>query len=217
MGIHIMPPLFELVIVPVEVETTIISDTASGFMATTQSLVYATVHDALESPPAGIYDTQGLIDLMQSLDITPPFLYQIYRGFLFFDTSPLVGKNIKSAKLRLYITSVNIGAGDIVVQNGQPTYPHKPLVVGDYYYGHYSGNGGEIAEGDLVVNQANYITLNAIGLTWINKTGWTKLCLRLSKDIDSIAPSSGYWYHRFTTVEGAATDDEKPALIVTYF
>ena len=33
---------------------------------------------------------------------------------------------------------------DIVIQNGQPTYPHEPLVIGDYYKDYYSNDGGSI-------------------------------------------------------------------------
>ena len=78
----------------------------------------------------------------------------------------------------------------LIVQNGQPTYPHDPFVVADYDMDHYSGNGGEIAGSEITEYEWNNITLNDDGLSWINAGGTTKLVLRSQRDIDGTDPTA---------------------------
>lgn len=118
-------------------------------------------------------------------------LYIVYRGFLFFDTSSIPdGATIDSAILSLYVTSDNSTADfNVTVQDGQPTYPHNPLVNGDYYYQHYSGDGGSRNTSSISGTGYWNITLNSDGYDMISLTGATKLCLRSSEDIDASAPT----------------------------
>ena len=121
----------------------------------------------------------------------PPGTYVIYRSYVFFDTSAIPdGATIDSA-----ILSVNIQADysdtdfNVQIQSGAPTYPHDPLAAGDYYYQHYSGDGGSRSTSEISGVGYWNITLSATGEGWISKTGATKLCLRSSNDINSVAPS----------------------------
>lgn len=118
--------------------------------------------------------------------------FRIYRSYLYFNTSSLPDDCIiESARLRLYgwkecwtvITEDRLG-----IQNGQPDYPHDPLVESDYNQVNYSGDGGSLLWSEWVDNNYNYIDLSETGLGWINKTGVTKLCLRSGRDIDDISP-----------------------------
>ena len=118
--------------------------------------------------------------------------YYIFRGFLFFDTSTLPDK----ARITSVILSINITADYsttdflLVIQNGQPEYPHAPLIDSDYWQGHYSGNGGTLNTSLISSTNVYYnITLNSDGISWINKTGLTKLTLRSDRDIDKITPT----------------------------
>jgi hypothetical protein len=116
--------------------------------------------------------------------------YKIYRLALYFDTSSLAGKNIGSAKLRLYCDTDNsIVDFNVTIQNGQPTYPHNPLVLGDYNQSHYSGDGGSTNTSTISAASWFEIDLNMDGISWINTTGVTKFILRSSKDIDKSPPS----------------------------
>jgi len=122
-------------------------------------------------------------------------MYTIGRGYIYFDTRAIPNNaTINSAYLRLnvmqvsfYNTSVN--NFDLVVQNGQPTYPHMPLTYSDFYRGYYSGNGGSISTNIMHQNSWSNINLNSTGLGWINKGGYTKLVLRSSRDINGNAPT----------------------------
>ena len=77
--------------------------------------------------------------------------YSIYRYFMTFDISTAeIPSNalLQSAYLRVYYTGNPSGFSSqfqIIIKKGDPlTYPHYPLVVGDYYYDYYTGNGGDV-------------------------------------------------------------------------
>ncbi len=144
--------------------------------------------------------------------------WYIRRGFLFFDTSALPDGAVISAailSINVYQHAVTGGDFDIIIQNGQPTYPHDPLEWGDYLYSYYSGDGGSINSSTLVNGAYNDITLNSDGRNWINKTGTTKICLRTSNDINqndiSISTASNFSFH---TVEYGSAYRAK--LVITY-
>ncbi len=99
------------------------------------------------------------------------------------------GATITAAELHFHVSLYNLhtegGSFDIVIQNGQPTYPHDPLELADYDKSKYSGDGGSIGSGSIVAGGWSTITLNATGRSWI-QTGpgaVTKLMLRSSRDI----------------------------------
>ncbi len=120
-----------------------------------------------------------------------PPQYVIHRGYLYFDTSTIPDSAvITSATLSMY-GSVDASTFnfDIVIQNGQPTYPHLILETGDYFKDHYLGNGGSINTLNFVVGSYNNINFVSSALSWINKTSYTKLCLRSSKDISGYSTS----------------------------
>ncbi|MBE3120757.1 MAG: hypothetical protein IMZ53_14075, partial [Thermoplasmata archaeon] len=114
--------------------------------------------------------------------------YNIYRGFVFFNTSTLpANAYLDSATLSLYKKD-DYSTTDfaITIQNGQPTYPHNPMQSSDYNKNDYSGNGGALNT-SLFTSGYNAIIMN--NLSWINKTGTTKLCLRSSRDISGTTPT----------------------------
>ena len=119
--------------------------------------------------------------------------YLLYRAYLTFNTAIIpTGTIIKNAKLELSFFNLSLVDTDfdIVVQNGQPDYPHYPAVVGDYYFGHYSGDGGSMNTQWILLPDVYYnLPFNANGINWINKEGETKLLLRSSKDIGAVAPT----------------------------
>lgn len=115
--------------------------------------------------------------------------YLIDRAYVFFDTSPLKGCPITGAVLSIYGARI-LGETnyDIIIQSGMPTYPHDPPREADYYHGYYKGNGGSFPVAGFNTRGYNDIVLTPEGISWINKEGWTKFCLRSSKDIDAISP-----------------------------
>lgn len=126
-------------------------------------------------------------------NVSPSYL--IHRSYLFFNTSSLTNNCIITSATLSIFGEVDKSDVDfnIVIQNGQPTYPSSPVVDSDYNYSYYqySSNGGQISTVDFNIGGFNTnIPLNGNGILWINKTGVTKFCLRSSKDIDGTAPSA---------------------------
>ncbi|HWR27224.1 MAG TPA: M20/M25/M40 family metallo-hydrolase, partial [Candidatus Thermoplasmatota archaeon] len=140
--------------------------------------------------------------------------YTIYRGYVYFNTSSLPSNAyIDSATLGLYKSSDYSTTNFLItVQNGQPTYPHDPLQTADYNRAYYSGDGGTLNT-DSFGNGYNNITLNSDGLSWINRTGWTKLCLRSSRDINGNTPTGNEYVSVYTSEQGSSYT---PKLVIAY-
>lgn len=146
--------------------------------------------------------------------------YYVYRPCLYYDTSGLSGFTVTSANLSLYMTdkwNQVSAAWTLQITNGQPTYPHDPMVAGDYNQTHYSGVGGTYAYADLpAANNRFYVSFNGTGLSWINTSGTTKLMLREKEhDSDNVTPTvDGINGIQFAAYEYGAS--WRPQLNVTY-
>lgn len=129
-------------------------------------------------------------------------LYRVYRTFFYFDTSGLPETaTINSAILSLYITSdSSLDDFNVTIQDGQPTYPHSPIVVSDFNRLYYNGNGGNRSTSEISGVGWWNITLNDDGLSWIQKGSTTKLAIRSSNDISGTTPST-YEYVIFRSYE----------------
>jgi len=143
--------------------------------------------------------------------------YSCLRSGLYFDTSALPDDvAITSAVLKLYINShSNSTTGtnfDLVVVDGSVLA--TPMVVADY--GDLlakTSSGGSISH-DAMSNAAyNDIPLNTTGLALINKTGVTKLGLRLSVDIDNTTPVD---VGADSVIVATAETANKPTLVIYY-
>ena len=141
----------------------------------------------------------------------PPSYWFVFRDVVGFDTSVIgIAGRVESAKLRFHVKNKDAfeDSDKLVIQNGQPDNPHFPLAVGDFSKTVMSGNGGEIEGSEILIDRWIQIELNADGLSWINKTGLTKLYLRSQKDIDGEAP---------TAYENIEFYPDGAELIITYF
>jgi hypothetical protein len=191
-----------------ETSATFYSSTSDGSVYKSQSAAYATVHDATTG---SIF---GPIIIGQDYGGSSRI---IYRGFVFFDTSSIPSNaTITSATLSLYGWEDDSTRDFIItIQNGQPTYPHDPLVAGDYYYVNYSGDGGTFNTSGFSVSGYNDIVLNADGLSWIQKGDGavTKLALLSSRDISALAPTGREYVIVKSSEDGAGL---QPKLVVDY-
>lgn len=135
--------------------------------------------DAWTATSGTVYSTAATMKIGQE------YYAKIYRGFVYFDASSLPdGATITAATLSLYVSGdYSTTDFDVTVQNGQPTYPHNPLIEGDYYKSYYSDDGGSRSTSTISGGGYWNITLGSTGRGWISKTNETKLCLRSSTDI----------------------------------
>ena len=143
---------------------------------------YSTAHDAA----SGTITTGAYMYIGQYFAAS---VYGIERAFLQWDTSSISSAaTIISATLRIKVASFPAKDFNVVIKNGQPTYPHATLEVGDYNDDNYSGDGGSINTAGMINN--TYYIINITELSWITKEGTTKLALFGSNDINSVVPDA---------------------------
>lgn len=142
-------------------------------------------------------------------------VYSIYKSYVYFNTSPIPdAENIVSAWLRLYgMDDWSDTDFSITIQNGQPIYPHDPLILSDYNMTLYSGDGGAFNTTGFITTGYNDIEFSTTGLGWINVTGMTKLCLRSSREIAGNTPTGSEHLRVYAMEVGSS---QEPELVVQY-
>ncbi len=198
----------------------IVDPTLSVYSLTNDGYIYnssSNYNTAWTASTGTISSSAIYLSIGQSKVASFPPDYRVYRGFLPFNTSSLPSNAfIDRAVISLYKKDdYSTTDFNITIQNGQPTYPHSPLQIGDYAKSHYSGNGGGLNTANFV-NGRNNITLT--DLTWINKTGITKLCLRSSPDMSGTTPSGSEYVNVYSAnaMDPMPDVSYKPKLIITY-
>ncbi len=171
-------------------------------------------YNTVQSAASGTVDSSAMYISIGQKKVTsfPTSTYYIYRGFVFFNTSVLPSNAyLDNATLSLYKKDDYSATDfDIMIQNGQPVYPHNPMQTGDYIKNSYAGNGGTLNTSSFT---SGYNAIELKELSWINKTGITKLCLRSSRDISATAPTS----NEYVNVYAANGDNPYiPKLIIMY-
>jgi hypothetical protein len=142
--------------------------------------------------------------------------YSIWKSFFYWDTSIIpdnatilnstVGMNI--------IMDQSATDFNVTLQtSSSSSVPHEPVQAGDYYYGYYSGDGGSMNTSEMGGLGYFNITMNSGALSWISKTGHTKIAVRSSSDINSVAPSGNEYVEIGTYERGEA---QSAKLYVTY-
>ncbi len=198
----------------------IVDPTLTVYSLTNDGYIYnssSNYNSAWAASTGTISSSAIYLSIGQSKVASFPPDYRVYRGFLPFNTSSLPSNAfIDRAVISLYKKD-DYSTTDftITIQNGQPTYPHSPLQIGDYAKSHYSGNGGGLNTANFV-NGRNNITLT--DLTWINTTGITKLCLRSSRDMSGTTPSGSEYVNVYSAnaMDPMPDVSYKPKLIITY-
>lgn len=143
--------------------------------------------------------------------------YKVERSMLYFDTSSIPNEaTFTSANLSIYVywdgTTVDF---NLTIQSGQPTYPHDPMVTTDFNQTWYNSSGSGGSKNTTTFNFSGYnnISFNATGLTFINSSDTTKLCLRSSREIIALAPATTENFNFYTYEKGAGY---RPTLYATY-
>jgi len=196
---------YPVTIDPTEVYVT----SASDGMVWTHD-VWATAWSAVwGGVSAGVYFTVGSYNWGDGNPV-------ISRAALYFDTSALPDSaNITSCNLSLRgFQDLSTNDFTIQVQTGtSSTYPHNPLVAGDYDKSLYTGLGSTSGFNTSGFSTSGYnnISFNATGISWINKVGETKLMVRSLKDISNTANFDGVNVYSYE--QGAGY---RPTLYVTY-
>ena len=178
------------------------------------------IHDASSSSS---YDyTSDFIRIGAFFDGSANDTFDIYRGFLPFDTSSLPINTVVAATLTVdiigYVPEGNVEDGREIglVQTTQSST--SSLSDSDY---NQCGSTDDATEGASRVIFSGFdnktFTLNSTGRGWINKTGYTKLGLRSELDLDDVKPTDDaeeLGVNICSSEETGTSSD--PKLIVTY-
>lgn len=188
-------------------ELTVYSHAADGYIdasnATWATVIAATTGTAHSS------DANGYVIADKSYG--GGTLYAIARLFVTFDTSALPDNAIiTAATISLYSNDVGGTDGIGVVQSTQAN--GDALVDDDF--DNCGATEGATRVTSFTDNAYNVWTLNATGLLWISKTGYSMFCFRMGRDIDNTTPT-GTIFRRFAMSETALTTSD-PKLIITY-
>lgn len=195
--------------------TAVLDPTETFYSATSDGQIYkyTDTYSPTRDAPSGIVST-SVTGFRIGQILTSK--YYVFRSFVFFDTSNLPDDaTIINATLSFYKLSDSSTDNDfdVVVQDGQPTYPSEPLVVTDYNYTYYSDNGGSFNTRTFSAGY-NDITLDENAReNWIRKDNTTKLCLRSSHDIDNIAPTGSEYIWVYSSEKGSGF---QPRLTITW-
>ncbi len=131
-------------------------------------------------------------DIMAGVSYDAPSFW-VHRGFLLFDTSTIPANAIiTSAKVKLCVADYYeyFSGYDVVLMNGQPTFPHNPVNrITDFPLTNYGGNGGSVESIGFSIDEYTEIPLNVNSLNWIKPADITKLALISSLDISVTEPS----------------------------
>jgi hypothetical protein len=159
---------------------------ASGRIYLTQQVSWATAHDASAGADK---DDLPCVNAAR-VDATH---WHVQRTFLLFDTSGIPDTDVISGA-KLYLWTLQAGATQNpdtcsidVVSNNQAL---ESALATDDFDQLGTTVGGTMALADMVNTDTWYsIDLNATGLSWISKTGITKLGVRISPDTTDTAPT----------------------------
>ena len=199
---------------PFTLETIFYSQNYDGYIDNGGSVSYSQIRTAPQGTTVSTSVSFITVDQGWTPSLDSRFGdYWIDRGFLYFYTDSLPENAvITSATLSLWGVD-NYDSTYIVIQSGQPDHPQLTLSTSDYNYLYYqnSGDGGDFNTATWSNTGYNVFTLNSVGLPWIQKQGYTKLCLRELGDINGNAPSASIGV-TFQSSEGT----HKPKLIVDY-
>jgi hypothetical protein len=204
---------------PIIIDPTITTSSNDGYLlyqSTSAPFTYSSVHDYATGSGSYSTPTNVVENYSYYNDDDNATEYVISRSFLYFNTSTLSGYNVISAYINLYMYGAqNVDNDSVQVQIGNPaaTYPHSPMVAGDFNQSNYTGNGGSFIMSTYTVPAYYAVTLNSAGIGMINTTGNTNFCLRSKNDVNDITPTGFDLLSFYTYEQGAGY---QPQLVVTY-
>ncbi len=190
MGIHLLPPQYELVIKPARKTAVILCDSGSGYVVD-QDVDYTTCHDKLSSDLVFPGVTVAAVGQRYgAITPPPPDAYSIRRAGLIFDTTGLpADAQVMNVILSLYIDE-DRSDQDFVLTVVDGSVIHNPIVKADYgALLPQIESGGSLSTIGITVNQWSDIVLNPFGRSLIQIAAETKLGLRSGRDIGAIVPA----------------------------
>lgn len=191
--------------------TVIIYSTTSDAMLTSSSANYSLVRTAASANAS--YTTNFTVGQYLGLGT-----YDIFRSYVIFNTSTIpTTANISSVILHLYgAATFAVDDFDIVVQTGNNTYPHNPVILSDYNYNLYADNFSSLNSANCTTSGYNEFPLSSTGIATVNVTGETRFCLRSLEDINGNAPTAAEFYQFFSANQPGTSQDPYLEIVYTW-
>jgi len=134
--------------------------------------------------------------------------YRFYRCYLYFNTASIPdGATILSASISIYLqgnlTILPTGFAIVLGKDTGETYPHDPLVVGDFDRTLYTGGGASTPW--VYTGQSGYKTFTFTSLgksSWINDQGLSKFVFMSSLDVGYTVPYNDMLADFYSEEEG---------------
>lgn len=194
------------------------STSGDGFVRNTDtSSSWATLRAAATGTGAFYTSTNTNFAYVDNQD--DGFARYIDRSFFAFDTSGLTSAaTVTAATFKVWVVATPNDAGVFgsLCLVGGTQASTSSLATTDFGSCGTTELATRLAVSGLTTGAYNTFTLNSSGIAAINKTGYTKLCIRHSSDLDNSAPTT----YTYCGVSGYYSDQtgtsNDPALEVTY-
>jgi len=231
---HLSEEFFDNAVYPVRTDTTTsyYAGAGDGTIYTVgdgqpSQAIWDTVHDATTGTGRTVAGVSGYASEVWIRGVNNDI--KIFRAFFPVDTSGLPNSAIISgAILKLNLSAIQDGYnGDgydyvAIVQTDQP----DPTTLEETDYNNCGATdnptkgSANIDITGLTTEQYNNFTLDATGLTWVSKTGWTMLGIRPGQDIQDYFPGDPGEVNKFSGVSAYFSEytdtASDPYLEVTY-
>lgn len=194
------------------VDTDYFAGAGDGYISGPPNATWATTRDAADGD-AIAYTTSPMFSRAAITGGT----YKVTRGFLPTDTGGIVDTdNIDAAVLKLFGDGTATGNVDATTVNVIQTSQVQTdsLVLADYNNVTFT-DGGSMNLADWNTTAYNSITLNATGLTYISKTGFTTIGALIGRDLNNSAPTGENIAEYYSSERALTTEDPKLTVTTT--
>ncbi len=201
----------QLTVLPVYAETSVVfnSSASDGAISSGVYADYAGEHNNQSGTPTNDTATFLIGQLKSGAN------YVITRGFVYFNTASITASyTVTSAVLSFNFSAIATNNFTLTVKDCGTTYPHDPMVAGDYAISNYSSMT-TCATFDTVGITAlkTYINVSLTEFSGINKVGTTRFALLSDKDLSATAPTAS---ERVTIYANESSSSARALLNVTY-
>ena len=200
---------------------TVYGSSSDGHMYARTADHFSNARDAASAYALDVSSDEMRVGLGFVSPQNPGDKYRFYRMYLYFDTSSIPdGATIVSASVSLYLVGdLQITPSGFALVLGKmagndETYPHDPLVLGDFDNELYTGGGASSPWVYDSQSGMKTFTFTSLGKSsWINDQGASKFVVLSSLDVGYSVPNYYMLADFYTQEKGGGY---RPAMSVTY-
>jgi len=200
---------------------TVYGSSSDGHMYARTADHFSNARDAASAYALDVSSDEMRVGLGFVSPQNPGDKYRFYRMYLYFDTSSIPdGATIVSASVSLYLVGdLQITPSGFALVLGKmkgndETYPHDPLVLGDFNNALYTGGGASTPWVYDSQSGMKTFTFTSLGKSsWINDQGTSKFVVMSSLDVGYSIPNYYMLADFYTQEKGGGY---RPVMSITY-